>query len=408
MISRLGVALAIGLMVGLERGWRARTAEDNSRAAGLRTYGLSGLLGGVAGLLGETAGPQIGAAVFLAFAFAFTAFHGLEATRQGTVSVTAVVAGLLTFALGMLAAVGQEQAAIAAAVAMTVLLALRVPLHRWVASVTWDEIRAGLTLLVMTFLLLPLLPDRGVDPWSVVNPREVWLLTILIALISFSGYVAVRLFGDSLGILVTAAAGGLASSTATTLTLARLAKEQPASARLLSGGIAVSGAMMMLRVAGVAVVLKPALLAGLGAPLAVAALVMVVAGGGLILRQSAAGQATGLAVNNPLAVGTAVKLAAVIVLVMLAAEAVQRHFGEVGLLIVAAVSGVADVDAITLSVVRMPVAPVLAEQAILLAVAVNSASKVGLAAITGGAAVAWWTGAASLAAIVAGGLVWAL
>ena len=109
---------------------------------------------------------------------------------------------------------------IACAVAMTVLLALRDQLHRWVASLTWPEIRAVLILLAMSFLLLPILPNRTIDPWSSINPYEIWLLAILIAGISFSGYMAVRIFGGRLGVVMTAVAGGLASSTATTLAFA--------------------------------------------------------------------------------------------------------------------------------------------------------------------------------------------
>src|SRR5688572_10818755 len=105
------------------------------------------------------------------------------------------------------------QAAIAAAVAMTVLLALREYLHRWVESLTWEEIRAVLILLAMSFLLLPILPNRTIDPLEAINPYEIWLLAIFIAAISFAGYIAVRSFGERLGVVATAIAGGLASST---------------------------------------------------------------------------------------------------------------------------------------------------------------------------------------------------
>src|SRR4029079_12562603 len=160
--------------------------------------------------------------------------------------------------LGSMAVTGELLVAIACAVVMTVLLALRDQLHRWVASLTWTEIRAVLILLAMSFLILPILPNRRIDPWNSVNPYEIWLLAILIAAISFSGYVAVIIFGDRLGVLMTAVAGGLASSTATTLAFARLGREHPTSSRLLSAGILVAGVVMVMRVGFVAVALNGA------------------------------------------------------------------------------------------------------------------------------------------------------
>ena len=152
-----------------------------------------------------------------------------------------MVAGILTFALGAYAILGNEAVAVAVAVVMAVLLALREPLHSWVKAVTWPEIRSVLVLLAMSFLLLPILPDRAVDPWQVLNPAEIWLLAILIAAISFAGYVAVRVLGERRGVAVAAVAGGLASSTATTLSFARLAREHPENSRLLAGGTMLAG-----------------------------------------------------------------------------------------------------------------------------------------------------------------------
>jgi uncharacterized membrane protein (DUF4010 family) len=411
LFSRLAVALAIGLMVGIERGWKARDVEDHSRAAGLRTFGLSGLMGGVCGVLGLQLGTQFIGIAFLAFSAVFGAFGWLEAKTTRSPSVTSLISGMLTFLLGVLATVGDVTVAIAAAVSMTVLLALRTPLHTWLAKVTWAEIRAGLILMVMSFLLLPVLPNHPIDPWGAVNLHEVWLLAIMMALISFAGYVAVRMFGDLLGIVVMAAAGGLASSTVTTLTFARLASEQPRAVNLLVGGILISGAIMPLRVAAIAAALNPGLLVPLAVTLGTAALTLgaialpFVFGAGATAADRAKPKLT---ISNPLVVGTSIKLAAFIVAVMLAAELVRRLWGDAGVLAVAGVSGIADVDALTLSMARMDIPVSLATQAVLLAVAVNIVSKAGMAAWVGGRAVGRRVGLASLAALaVAGGAhVW--
>jgi len=406
LLMNLAVALAIGLMVGIERGWKAREVEDHGRAAGLRTFGLSGLMGGVCGVLSGPLGAQIVGIGFLTFSAAFGAFAWLEAKAKRDLSATTLVAGMLTFLLGAMATVGYVTVAIAAAVSMTVLLALRTQLHSWLAAITWQEIRAGLILVVMSFLLLPLLPNRAIDPWGAVNLHEVWLLAIMMALISFTGYVAVRIFGDKVGIIITAAAGGLASSTATTLTFARMARAQQGAVNLLVGGILISGAVMTLRVGAIASALNPGLLQPLAATLGSATATL----GGLALlfvfgmAPSAAGrERPKLVIANPLEVGTAIKLSAYIVVVMLAAVLVQRFWGDTGLLTIAAVSGIADVDAITLSMARMRITPQLATQAILLAVAVNTVAKASMAAWLGGRAVGLRVGLASAIAIAAAG-----
>ncbi len=390
ILSRLSVSLAIGLLVGLERGWRSRDEEDHQRAAGFRTFAISGLLGGVSGAIGLNAGGIVVGLVFLGFAGAFSAFHWLEARADGNLSVTSVVAGMLTFLLGAMAVMGEQSAAIAGAVALTGMLALREVLHRWVASLTWEEIRAVLILLAMSFLLLPVLPNRAIDPWGTINPYEIWLLAILIAGISFGGYIAVRLFGDRLGVVMAAFAGGLASSTATTLTFARLAKEQETSARLLAAGILVAGLVMVVRVGILAVALNRALLPSLAPSLGIGALVLA-AGAALLLLWNTERASPDLKISNPLALGTALKLAAFIAVVMLAADLVRRAFGDVGVLVVAAVSGVADVDAVTISMAKLGGSGLSLEivtQAIVTAVGVNTISKAAMAAWVGGRSIA--------------------
>jgi uncharacterized membrane protein (DUF4010 family) len=411
LLLHLGVALAIGLLVGLERGWRSRDLEDHGRAAGFRTFGLAGLLGGISGYLAQSLGGIVMAGAFVTFGLVFAAFHWIEAQKYHTASVTAVVAGLLTFGLGALAVAGPVQVAIAGAVAMTVLLSLRETLHGWVARLTWEEIRAVLILLVMTFLLLPVLPDRPIDPWNALNPREIWLLAILIATISFAGYVAVRLMGARIGILVTAAAGGLASSTATTLTLARLAAArgiEPQTIGVLGSGILVSSGVMVLRVAVVSGLLNPPVMQGLILPLLAALAVFAVASTLLLrLRPAETGEdpAVRIVIDNPLAIGISLRLAGFIALVMLGATLLQDLFGDAGLYAIAAISGIADVDAITISLSRLDGDADLAARGILLAVAVNTISKASMAWAVGGTALGIRIMGPSLLAVLAGGLI---
>ncbi|HNO35522.1 MAG TPA: DUF4010 domain-containing protein [Nitrospira sp.] len=398
------MALAIGLLVGLERGWQTRDAEDNRRAAGFRTFALSGLLGGVTGLIALKTSAAVIGWVFLGYMGAFAAFHWLEARSEGRASVTSVVAGMLTFLLGTMAVVGDLQLAIACAVGMTVLLALREPLHRWINSLSWQEIRAVLTLLAMSFLLLPLLPNRPIDPWNAINPHRIWLLAIMIATISFAGYVAVKALGNRLGVFMAAGAGGLASSTATTLALARLAREHPSSSGLLSAGILVASGVMMLRTGAIALALNGALFSPLIPALLTAAAVLGI-GAAVLWFRSVQQETPDLQIANPLEIGTAIKLAALLAAVMLAAELVRRIFGGIGVLVVAALSGVADVDAVTISMARMAggdVDPNTAAHAIMIAIAVNTVSKTIVAGSVGNRKIGFLVGGISAAALAAG------
>ena len=388
LFRRLAVALAIGLLIGLERGWQTRDERDQQRTAGLRTFALTGLLGGICGLMSLVSSPIVLAAGLLVFAGALVLFSFLEATAEKNFSVTGVVAGILTFVLGAYATLGNEAVAVAAAVAMAILLALREPLHSWVRAVTWPEMRSVLVLLAMSFLLLPILPNRPVDPWQVLNPAEIWLLAILIATVSFAGYIAVRVLGDRKGIAVAAIAGGMASSTATTLSFARLAREHPESARLLAGGIMLAGVTMWVRIVVRAGLFKSEVLPALLWPAASAGAVLLLGAGAVLWgRRGGASEYPQLQIRNPFDLGAVLKLAALIAIIMLVAKSIANQASITGLYLLAAVSGVADVDALTLSMSRFAGAEVgLSEAsfAILIAAGVNTASKAVMSVAVGG------------------------
>jgi uncharacterized membrane protein (DUF4010 family) len=286
---------------------------------------------------------------------------------------------------------------------MAVLLALREPLHSWVRKVTWLEMRSALVLLAMSFLFLPVLPNRPVDPWNVLNPSEIWLLAILIAAVSFAGYVAVRVLGDRKGVAVAAIAGGLASSTATTLSFARLAREHPESARLLAGGILLAGVTMLVRLVVLAGMLNPELIAiVLGPALAAAAVLLLGAAVGLWGKRDDATEHLQLNISNPFDLGTVFQLAGLIAVILVAAKAVASRAGNAGLFLLASVSAIADVDALTLSMARLAgqqVAFTDAATAILIAASTNTATKAAMAAFVGGRRIGAAVGTVSVLAI---------
>ncbi len=391
LIQRLAVALAIGLIIGIERGWKQRTEPEGERAAGLRTLTLSGLLGGVWGALVYGAGAWGTVALalgFVCFTVVIAAFRYREMVHEGTFGATTVVAAMLAFALGALAVLGDPGVAAAAGVATALLLALKQWLHASLARLTWEELRSGLVLLAMTVIMLPLLPDRVVTPWFPVNPREVWLLTIFIATLSFAGYLAIRIAGPERGVLLSGAAGGLVSSTAVTVNMAQMAREHPTHREMFAAATMVSGSMMMVRVAAVVAVVNAALLAKLALPLVLGALVQA---GFAALAAWRAGadkeEAAPLNLKNPFDLVSVLQYGALLAVIMALANGIAVWAGAVGAYALAAVSGILDVDAISMSMARLApnsLPATSAAIAILIAVAVNSISKVGLGISAGG------------------------
>ncbi|ACP25488.1 putative transmembrane protein [Sinorhizobium fredii NGR234] len=387
VFQRLSVAFSVGLLVGCERGWQERDERSGGRTAGIRTFGLAGFLGGLSGYLQTLAGPVAPAVVLLLFGSAFVLFRMREAKEEEDFGVTTVVAALVVFALGATAVVGDVRVAAAGSVATTALLAAKRSLHTFLEKLTWLELRAAIVLLAMTLVALPLLPNETVDPWNVLNPFELWLLTITIAAISFAGYVAIRVAGASRGILFAGAAGGLVSSTALTLSFARFAAEAPESARRLASGAAIAGALSLIRVLVIGAALAPVLLVPLAIGLVPAVLMMLAASVVVILRDASKKAAPDLHLDNPFELGEVLRFGALLGTVIVASKVLVDKIGATMLFAVAAISGLMDLDAITLSTARLTgttVDTTTAVAAILIAVVVNLLTKVVLAFTAGG------------------------
>lgn len=410
LILRLGVALAIGLLVGLERGWRERDQPAGSRTAGFRTFGIFGLIGGLAAALAEIAvAPMLIGAVFVAFTAVFGLFQFHEARQEGNHSITSLAAGMAVFLLGALATAGDYRVAAAGATALAAILASREVLHQALTRLSWIEIRSALVLAAMTTIVLPLLPDRAIDPWGGFNPREVWLFTVLIAAISYLGYIAVRMLGARRGLLVSALAGALVSSTAVTVALARMARGD--GPRLpLAGAAALAGTISVLRVAMVVALLAPGV-AGAVAPAALAAAAVLAASGGLMLSSGLGAREPERQLRNPFELGPLLGFAAMFAAVSTLSAGLVGRFGAASLVISSVVSGMFDVDVAVLSALRLSDQAVprpTVAAAVLAALAANALGRAGLAMMAG--PTRFWLPlcGATAAALAAGAGVWAL
>ncbi|HZP20990.1 MAG TPA: DUF4010 domain-containing protein [Bauldia sp.] len=406
ILAGLGLATASGFLIGLERGWRKREESEGDRTAGLRTFTLIGLSGGLWAALVPALGPVPLAAGFLAMAAIVGFFRWKEAEREGTVGATTMVAACLTFAIGAYAVVGDRGAAAAAAVATAALLAAKGWLHDWLRAISWEELRATLVLLAMSFILLPVLPDAAFGPYDALNPRSLWQMTIAIAGVSFIGYIAVKVGGARTGALLGGIAGGLVSSTAATVDFAHRARRQSGLARLQLAGALAASATMFVRVGAITALFGPALFAGIGAAVGVAAAVLLAAAV-LIGAPWRGDEETPEAqkVRNPFDLRVVFGFAAILAAVIVLSKFLLSHFGGEGGILLGAIGGLADVDAITLSMTQAGSAATApqAELAILVAVTANSASKSAMAIGIGGWRFGGAYAALTLLALAAGG-----
>lgn len=390
--ARLGLALALGLLIGLERGWQGREAAEHSRVAGIRTFGLIGFGGGLAALLFPPAWSINFGLAFAAVAIVIASGHYVAAQRTGDLSATSAIAALATFILGASAVAGSAEVAASAAVIIALLLSIKPILHGWLQRIEFEELLAALQLLLISVVALPLLPNRGFGPWQALNPFEIWWMVVLIAAFSFCGYLAMRIVGPARGTMITAILGGLTSSTAVTVSLARLARRNPGRDDLLAAGAAVASGTLFLRTMALLAVLNLPLLLTLAAPLGAAAAVTYGGGFWLWRRSKTAEAGDGLKLGNPFELWTAVKFGGFLAVVMVAVRAGESWIGPQGVLAVAALSGLADVDAISLSMARLAgTGQTLAIGALAIgaAILVNSGVKAGVAAVAGTRAMAY-------------------
>ncbi|MBL8645555.1 MAG: DUF4010 domain-containing protein [Rhodospirillaceae bacterium] len=389
IFTRLALSFGIGLIVGIERGWRSRDAAEGTRTAGLRTFTLIGFLGGIlATVPGDAAVLGGGAAVLALMVAAYVTRQDEPANR----SLTTEVAALITYALGVLAVRGDMALSAAAVVLLVTVLHAREPMHAWLKTLERVELKAALQLLVISVVVLPVLPDKGFGPGSVLNPYELWWMVVVIVGISFIAVAATKWLGARAGVLLTGVLGGLASSTAVAVGYARLARETPAFAFTLATGVGAATALKFLRTLAVVALITPAgameLLPSIGLSALLVGLVTIF----YVLRRgrsSAMPDAASVSETTDLTV--ALTFGAVLAAVTLAAHYGRVWFGAWGVVAVAALSGLVDVDAVSVSAARDVVATSdvnLLVLAVPVALAVNTLAKLACIQAIAGAGMA--------------------
>ncbi len=399
-LSDVGIAFALGLLVGVERGWSARGEPAGGRVAGFRTFGLLGLLGGLAGIALGSGQATLATLLVATGGIALLAGYWRDMAQDGNVTATTTIAGLITLAVGMMAKTGNDLIALVSTGVMVLLLSMRDELHAWIRGLTAAEVKAVARFALISIVVWPLLPDAAYGPYDAWNPRDIWLVVVLVSGLSFVGYVAAKRFGEVRGTLVTAAAGALVSSTAATAALARRLAEGDDSPAPAIAGIALAGAVMMARtliLAGIVAGFVVPTLAWVLIPGALAAL----AASAFVMRNNrhAPSRAAPMTAHNPFDLLPALGFAALIAGALLFARWAEVRYGDAGLGVIIALTGTFDVDAATVTMGTLPpnsLDPVTAGVVLGIPVLLNTAFKAAICIALAG----WRKGLAAAATLM--------
>jgi uncharacterized membrane protein (DUF4010 family) len=395
-IQNFAIALLIGALVGIER--EKRKIDDGQLATGgLRTFILVAEVGAIAGWMSQAAAmPWLLVAGLAAVALPVIAGYMLEARADpGALGLTTEMAAIATYLLGAMVMLGSRELAVGLAITTAAVLTYKQPLHVAVTKLGWDDVFAGVRLLIASFIVLPLLPNRAIDPWGALNPYSMWLLVLLISGLSLLGYVATRWLGSDKGTALTGLTGGLVSSTSVTLSFAQQSRERTGTgaACAFACGIMLAWCVMFGRVIAEVMVVNRALVASLLVPFAAMGVVAGALAAVFFRRSTSTDDGDIRAqpevpLKNPFSLTAAAKFAAFFAAVLLVVKVVQQELPGQGVYVVAALAGLTDVDAIALSMAESAKTgdAKVAVNAIVIAVLTNTVVKCGLVMTLGGPA----------------------
>ena len=389
---RYGIALVIGVLIGLEREFAADRA-GRDMFAGIRTMTLIGLAGCTGALLADiTSSPwPLVAVVVLTGALILSGY--ISKSRGGYIGGTSEIAAIIVLLTGAISYYGYFALAAAIAVATTVLLSLKGTLHRFAHRLSEADVYATLKFAVISAIVLPVLPNQtfGPPPFDALNPYRIWLMVVLISGISFSGYVLMKFVNVRNGIGLTGLLGGLVSSTAVTLSYTQRSRSHPTLATPFALAITVAWIVMYARVLVLIGVVNRGLLAHVWLPLTVTAVAL--AGYGVyLLRQQDSANHEAVALVNPFELGPALTFGAIYAITLLLVRAGEIYLGSAGVYLSSLLSGLAQVDAIALSMSELSapsgsLSAGMAANAVFLAVFANTVVKGAWVLIGGGQAI---------------------
>ena len=404
-LQQLVVSLGLGMLLGLQR-------ERTERSiGGIRTFPFIALFGTVCGWIGNITGTWIVAAGLLALA-ALVVVANLAKIKQAEMDsgMTTEIATLLVYALGVLIVVGDMTHAVVLGGGMAMILHFKDPLHGFARAVGETDMHAIIQFVLITMVILPVLPNQDYGPYAVLNPFKIWLMVVLIVGISLSGYVAYKLLGARAGTILGGILGGLISSTATTVSFARRSAQDPSLAPLGALVIMIASCISIARVILEIGAVAAGSFAALAPPLVALLVACCVITGGLWFG-SRGGQTEMPAQGNPTEIKAALFFGFIYALVLLGVAFAKDRFGTGGLYAMAMISGLTDMDAITLSTAQLAntgsLPAATAWRAILIGAMANFVFKLGAVAILGPRALTLRVAAAfALVLAAAGCILW--
>ena len=374
---KFGISLAIGVLVGLQRQY-AFDEKEHEIAAGIRTFGLMGLIGCAATMVAQNLNsPWPFVVIVLVGGGLIAVNYFIEAWKSDT-GLTTEFSALLTILAGALVYLGHLEIAIATIVAVTGLLSLKFEMHSFVRHITKEDLFATLKFAVITAIILPILPNRnfGPEPFNIFNPHTIWLLIVLISGVSFIGYILIKSVGAKRGIGIVGVLGGLASSTAVTLNMTQRSRSTPKLSPSFTQAILISWTVMYVRLLIIIAAVNVSIIRYLWLPILAGIATGLSYSLYLHLRQKRDVEAKDVSITNPFELGPAIKFGIVFAVILLLSQAAQVYMGDAGVYLASLVSGLANVDAISLSVANISLGEAtLTYRAAAIAIALASVSN---------------------------------
>lgn len=393
-LIRFAIATGLGVLLGIEREYSYHSSP--TMVAGIRTFPLVTALGFVCAMLGGSASflPLV-AGMLVVGAFAVSSYHYV--VKQGNIGITTETALVVAYALGAAVQYGHIVESVAVGIVAAVLLSLKTQLRGIVEQLSIEDIHALLKFVVIAALILPLVPDESFGPANVLNPRSIWLVVVLVTAVSFAGYVLMKFLGTSRGALITAVLGSLVSSTAVTWEFSKKSIVDVSNSRVYAGSIIIASSIMFFRVIGFAYLMNPTILSYLTLPL-LAMAVVGLGSGWLILRSQIStdteASVSEVEIVSRLGLTSALQFGVVYVGIKLAVVFAKEYVGNTGVYMAGALSGITDVDAITISMAQSAGASIeftVAVATIILATMFNTLVKAVISSVRGSKEVRHYT-----------------
>jgi len=381
----IALAIALALLVGLERGWHLKDEDEGKRIAGIRTFTVVGIFASLSSFFSKEVAPN----------FILVAFGGLLiivsiliflSKNENDKGVTTEISLLVTFLISALAAFGYRYIASASAVLMVIILSLKPQIHSFVKKIAFDELIALLKFLVLISIIYPILPNSAIGSWTSITYTDIFKIVIVLSAISFSGYLAVKFAGPKKGVVISSLMGGLVSSTAVTINLSNYFRENNDSPNIYTFGILLSWAVMFFRVVILTGIFNRGLLIMI-IPIILSMVLGVLVYLFIIKKDLDNTSEIKMEIKNPIDIASSIKFALLLSAIIFLAEKGKEQFGKVGVLVISIFSGLSDVDAITVYLSKLSTDTVFRITSVIgifLAVTVNTLVKCCISMYVGG------------------------